>query len=115
MAIQSTLLNNAATSLSGNLQTGRNSGSPTLEYPLNLEQFDRPIIRFTCLPHDTSTPIESISLPCPGGVTFTDSATYGAVDMGTIAGAASIAQAFQGGEGVAGKITAAAGEAGAQV
>lgn len=116
MSELSSLISNAATSLSGQLDTGRNAGSETLEFPINLESYKRPIIRFLCLPHDTSHPIESICMPCPGGVVYTDSATYATVDMGTISGVAEIASAFQqGGNTVAEKVKAAAGEAGAQV
>lgn len=115
MAEISSLISSAATSLSGQLETGRNAGSETLEFPINLESFKRPIIRFVCLPHDPSLPIESICMPCPGGVTFTDSATYATVDMGTISGAAEIASAFaKGGDTVKDKLKAAAAEGGAQ-
>ena len=65
-------------------------GPKTLEFPLDLNQFLRPVIRFACTPNDPSFPITSISLPIPRGLSFADSATYDVINMGTIAAGAEI-------------------------
>jgi hypothetical protein len=126
MAIQSSLLQDASTAaskitqqaasgLQQNLSIGnRNGGNETLEFPLDLADLQRPIVRFSCLPHDASLPIESICLPIPQGLTFNDAASYSTVNMGTIAAMSDIAKAAGGETGIANKIKAAAGEAGAQ-
>ena len=126
MAIQSSLLQNASTAaskitqqaasgLQQNLSIGnRNGGNETLEFPLDLADLQRPIVRFSCLPHDAALPIESICLPIPQGLTFNDAASYSTVNMGTIAAMSDIAKAAGGETGIANKIKAAAGEAGAQ-
>ena len=106
----------AAAGLQQNLAPGfRNNGQETLEFPSNLEDLARPIIRFTCLPHDASEPIESICLPLPQGVAFNDLAAYSQINMGTISGIADIAKAAGAAQGgIQSKLKAAAGEAGAQ-
>lgn len=126
MATPSSLLQNAATAtqkitqqaasgLQQNLSTGyRNNGNETLEFPQDLIDLQRPLIRFSCIPHDASIPMESITLPLPQGVAFNDMAAYSSINMGTISAMADIAQAAGGAEGIGGKIKAAAGEAGAQ-
>lgn len=126
MAITSSLLQNASTAVSKttqqaasglqqNLSTGfRNGGKETLEFPSNLDELARPIVRFSCLPHDASEPIESISLPFPQGVAFNDLAAYSQINMGTISALGDIAKAAGNAEGIGGKLKAAAGEAGAQ-
>lgn len=112
MAIQSSLLQDAT--IASSLQQNRNGGNETLEFPLDLADLQRPIVRFSCLPHDASLPIESICLPIPQGLTFNDTASYSTVDMGTIAAMSDIARAAGGESGIADKVKAAAGEAGAQ-
>lgn len=127
MAQQSSLLQNASTAiakttqqaasgLQQNLTPGfRNNGQETLEFPSNLEELARPLVRFTCLPHDASEPIESICLPFPQGVAFNDLAAYSQINMGTISALGDIAKAAGNAEGgIASKLKAAAGEAGAQ-
>lgn len=127
MAIQSSLLQNATTAtqkitqqaasgLQQNLSIGyRNNGNETLEFPQDLADLQRPLIRFSCLPHDSTQPVESITLPLPQGIAFNDSASYSTINMGTISAMADIAQAAAGAEGgIGSKIKAAAGEAGAQ-
>jgi hypothetical protein len=126
MALQSSLLQNAATAtrkitqqaasgLQQNLSTGyRNHGNETLEFPQDLADLQRPLIRFSCIPHDSTLPVESITLPLPQGVVFNDIAAYSQINMGTISAMADIAQAAGNADGIAGKIKAAAGEAGAQ-
>ena len=126
MATTSSLLQNAKTAaakttqqaasgLQQNLSPGfRNGGNETLEFPLDLGDLQRPIIRFSCLPHDASEPIDSICLPYPQGVAFNDVASYSTINMGTISAMADIAKAAGGASGIGGKLKAAAGEAGAQ-
>ncbi len=105
----------AASGLQQNHASGfRNGGNETLEFPLDLGDLRRPIIRFSCIPHDASEPIESICLPYPQGVAFNDTANYSTINMGTVSAMADIAKAVGGAEGIGGKLKAAAGEAGAQ-
>jgi len=126
MAIYSQLLQDASTAagkvtqqaasgLQQNLSIGnRNGGNETLEFPLDLADLDRPIVRFSCIPHDSSIPIESICFPIPQGLAFNDSASYSTINMGTISAIADIAKAAGGATGIGNKIKAAAGEGGAQ-
>ena len=126
MATTSSLLQNAKTAiakttqqaasgLQQNLSTGfRNGGNETLEFPLDLGDLQRPIVRFSCIPHDASEPIESICFPFPQGVAFNDVASYSTINMGTITAMADIAKAAASKTGIKDKLKAAAGEAGAQ-
>lgn len=109
MSIISNTIQNASTGLGG---VGKgNEDSATLEFPLDLELSQRPVIRFVCLPHDTTKKIESICLPCPGNVTFTDAAEYATINMGDIAAGAEVINAFQQGGSITDKIGKAAKEA----
>lgn len=127
MAEQSSLLQNAASAFNSTVseaagglsrqigQGNRNGGSETLEFPSNLESFNRPIIRFACTPHDPSLPMDSICLPLPGNLNFVDSATYDTINMGTISSMADIAKAATSAEGgIGAKVKAGLAEAGSQ-
>ena len=64
-----------------------------LIFPSNLrnpEYKDRPTMQFTC---EDPTEKVDIFLPCPGGITFADSGSYGTLNAGSIAAMAGTASA----------------------
>ena len=77
--------------------TNPGPGPKTLEFPINLGDLKRPIVRFACTPSESNLPITSISLPIPGNLAFTDGSTYTTIDMGTVAAISEITQSFEGG------------------
>lgn len=116
MAILDTIQNAATTALGKiNDSSSVKKGKTTLEFPSNLAELKRPIVRFSCTPHDGTQPLESICLPMQPNVAFSDGATYSTIDMGTVAAVAEVVKAIEGGEGVAGKAEAGYAQARDQI
>tara|TARA_B110000444_G_scaffold22008_3_gene18272 strand:- start:10332 stop:11360 length:1029 start_codon:yes stop_codon:yes gene_type:complete len=70
-------------------------------FPLDVLDSGRPLIRFACHPSTDHHPMDSVSLPCPQGLTFGDSATYATIDVGTLAAVGEVVQAGVAGFGAA--------------
>ena len=68
-------------------------GGPNLVFPSDVEDFNRPYIRFGCHSADATVINKHICLPCPPGIQFTDGAEYTTISMGKIAAIADITRA----------------------
>ncbi len=55
-----------------------------MRFPLDLGDNGRPIIHFTCEPHNPAEKMQSIFFPLPQGVTYGDGASYTTFDVGLI-------------------------------
>ena len=63
-------------------------GAESMHYPISLRSEPRPCIEFTV--YDTSggtVEMKTIWFPVPGGLTFSDGATYSNIDLGALGGA----------------------------
>ncbi len=64
---------------------------PVMKFPLNLEDKGRPMIKFTCIPHQGDGGNRSVYFPCPQGVSYSDGGSYTTIDIGIIGTLAKIA------------------------
>lgn len=117
-AFRGELAETVVQAVSGN-RTSLSDGGPNLFFPSDLENYNRPYIRFGCYSSDPNEVIRHISLPCPPGIQFSDGAEYTTIDMGKIAALADITRAgiqgFKSGDGtlgaLGGALSGAAGSA----